>query len=261
VIAPLRSVSVDQLRVSVFETNEAMGFAAAELASAAILAAIQRHDAANVVLAAANSQLTFLRALRTGDRLPWEAVTLFQMDEYLDLDPEHEARLAAFLKRELVDHVHVGTFHALPGSERDVDEACREYDALLRSHPLDVCVLGIGENGHLAFNDPPSVRFDDPQWVRKVRIDERSRAQQVGEGHFPRLDSVPKRAVTLTVPALVSAQTVLCLVPESRKAAAVRRTLTGPIDPSCPASILRRAPLATLFLDLDSAGSTLDELK
>ena len=238
-----------------------MGVAAADLVSAAIFAAIQRHDTANVVLAAANSQLTFLRALRTAEGLPWEAVTLFQMDEYLDLDPEHDARLAAFLRRELVDHVRLGTFHALPGSERDVDQACGEYDAMLRSHPLDVCVLGIGENGHLAFNDPPGVRFDDPQWVKMVRIDERSRAQQVGEGHFPRLDSVPQRAVTLTVPALVSAKTVLCLVPESRKAAAIRQTLLGPIDPSCPASILRRTPHATLFLDFDSAGSTLDELK
>ncbi len=141
----------------------------------------------------------------------------------------------------------------MPGVTDDVEAACREYEALLRSHPADLCAMGFGENGHLAFNDPPYADFDDPVWVKPVKLDERSRRQQVGEGHFRSLDEAPTHAITLTIPALLSARRILCIVPEARKAEAVQRCLLGPITEACPGSILRRVGHAHLFLDAESA--------
>ena len=131
--------------------------------------------------------------------------------------------------------------------------ACRAYDGLLRAHPVDLCCLGIGENGHLAFNEPGDTSFDDPRWARVITLEEKSRLQQVGEGHFASLDEVPAQAITLTVPALRSARHLLCLAPEARKADAVRRALLGPISADCPASILRQTPGTQLLLDDASA--------
>lgn len=252
--APLRTFTRDSLQISVYSSNEALGQAAAQLARETINESVQQRGTAIVVLAAANSQLTFLRALRRLDGVPWETTTLFQMDEYLDLPPAHPSRLASLLRRELLDHVPLGAFRSLPSGGPGFEPARHDYETALRTNPIDLCVLGIGENGHLAFNDPPGVLFDDPSWVKAVRIDERSRQQQVSEGHYATLSSVPKDAITLTIPALLSARAILCLVPESRKAEAVQRTLSGPIDPSCPASVLRRTPHAILMLDVASAG-------
>ena len=141
----------------------------------------------------------------------------------------------------------------MPGQATDLAQACRDYEALLRAHPASLCVLGIGENGHLAFNDPPFADFDDPVWVKVVRLDTVSRLQQVREGHFPNLDAVPTHAVTLTIPALLSAKRLICLAPQARKIGAVHRTLYDPISPACPATILRRLPYAHLYLDAESA--------
>ena len=134
-----------------------------------------------------------------------------------------------------------------------MEAGCREYEALLREHPADLTVMGIGENGHLAFNDPPYADFDDPQWVKTVKLDDRSRRQQVGEGHFGSLDEVPTHAVTVTIPALLAAKRVLVLVPESRKAEAVKASLLGPVTEDCPGSILRETAHASLFVDADAA--------
>jgi glucosamine-6-phosphate deaminase len=180
------------------------------------------------------------------------------MDEYIDLEPGHPASFPAFLRRHFLDHLQpaVGAFYPVPGRRSDVEAACREYESLLRTHPADLCALGIGENGHIAFNDPPFADFNDPVWVKVVKLDEKSRRQQTGEGHFPDLESVPTHAITLTIPALLAARKVLAIVPEGRKALAVQRSLRGPIEPGCPASILRHAAHAHLYLDRDSAAST-----
>jgi glucosamine-6-phosphate deaminase len=151
--------------------------------------------------------------------------------------------------------VQVKRFFPVPGVSSDAEGACREYEALLRAHPADLCACGIGENGHLAFNDPPFADFDDPVWVKPVTLDERSRRQQVGEGLFHSLDEAPTHAITLTIPALLSARRVLCIVPEARKADAVAQSLLGPITEDCPGSILRLTPHAHLFLDKESASS------
>jgi glucosamine-6-phosphate deaminase len=213
---------------------------------------------ANIILATGNSQLTFLQALRADRSIPWPKVNVFHMDEYVGLDPNHPASFPLFLKRHLLDHFTARAFFPVPGGSPEQKQACRDYEELLRAHPADLCALGYGENGHLAFNDPPYADFDDPVWVKLVKLDEVSRRQQVGEGHFPSIDAVPTHAMTLTIPALLSARHVLSIVPEARKAAAVARALCGPISEDCPGSVLRRVPHAHLLLDKDSAKEYLE---
>ena len=250
---PIFETKIEQLPVSIFRTNEELGAAAARQASEVIRRAVLEKGAANIIVATGNSQLTFLAALRADKSIPWPQVDVFHMDEYVGLNPDHPASFPLFLKRHLLDHVRPRAFFPVPGHAENVEQACKEYAALLRAHPADLCALGYGENGHLAFNDPPFADFEDPAWVKIVELAEASRRQQVGEGHFSRLDEVPTHAMTLTVPALLAARCVLAIVPEARKAEAVYRALRGPISEDCPGSILRKMPHAHLFLDADSA--------
>jgi glucosamine-6-phosphate deaminase len=250
---PIHQTTIDQLPVRVYASNEAMGQAAAVEAVAVIQQAIAQRGAANVILATGNSQLTFLRSLRENQDIEWRHVRVFHMDEYVGLDPQHPASFPLFLQRHFLNFVDVGAFFPVAAPAEDTEAACRAYESLLRHHPADLCACGIGENGHLAFNDPPYADFDDPVWVKVVQLDERSRRQQVGEGHFASLHEVPTHAVTLTIPALLAAGTVLCIVPEARKAEAVQASLRGPITEDCPASILRTQPHARLYLDPESA--------
>ena len=248
----IHETTIDQLPVRVYASNEAMGQAAAEEAAAVIQQAIAQRGAANVILATGNSQLTFLRSLREKQDIAWNRVRVFHMDEYVGIDPRHPASFPLFLQREFLAYVDVGAFFPVVAPVEDTVAACRAYESMLRHHPADLCACGIGENGHLAFNDPPYADFDDPVWVKVVQLDQRSRRQQVGEGHFTTLDEVPTHAVTLTIPALLAAGTVLCIVPEARKAEAVQASLRGPITEHCPASILRTQPHARLYLDPES---------
>ena len=256
-IEPVRELVFDQLPVDVYVDNETMGRAAAEEGAVILRQAVAARGVANLVLATGNSMLTFLHSLRDMPDLPWPAMNVFHMDEYMNLEPGHRASFPLFLREHLLDHVPVGAFYPVPGRPADVEMACRGYELLLRAHPVDLCCLGIGENGHLAFNDPPYAFFNDPAWVKVVQLDEASRRQKVGEGHFASLDVVPTHALTMTIPALRAAARMLCIVPESRKAAAVRRSLKGPIGEDCPASILRQTPHARLLLDQDSAAEIL----
>lgn len=157
------------------------------------------------------------------------------------------------MRQHFIDFIRPRAFYPLPSQVEDVEAACRAYEALLRQHPADLVALGWGENGHLAFNDPPYALFDDPAWVKVVELTEASHRQRVGEDHFASLDEVPTHAMTLTIPALLAAKSILCLVPEARKAEAVRACLTEPVSEDCPGSILRRVDYARLYLDLDSA--------
>jgi len=176
------------------------------------------------------------------------------MDEYIGLDRAHPASFPLFLKLNILDCIQPRAFFPIPPStHQNAQEVCKDYEELLRSYPVDLCALGIGENGHLAFNDPPFADFTDSCWVKIVKLDDASRLQQVGEGHFKNIDEVPTHAITLTIPALLAARHVLAVVPEARKADAVYRSLTGPITADCPGSILRRASHAHLYLDKDSA--------
>jgi glucosamine-6-phosphate deaminase len=248
----IRELKVGQLEVVVYPDNESLGKAAAAQAAAILRAAIANHGHANAILATGNSQLTTLAALRHAN-VDWSRVYLFHMDEYIGLPATHPASFRQFLHEKLVDVVRPAEFFGVEGDAPDINAACQHYTELLHRFPADLVCLGIGENGHIAFNDPPFADFDDPAWVKVVTLDEMSRKQQVGEGHFPSLDSVPTQAITLTIPALLSAKHLLCIVPEARKATPVRQALTEPITESCPASILRTAPHAKLLLDPDSA--------
>jgi len=244
---------IEELAVSIHPSNAALGAAAAAEAAAIIRSAVAARGVANVVLATGNSQKTFLAALRERPDVAWDKVNVFHLDEYVGIDPKHPASFPNFLRQNIVDQVRPGAFHPLQGTAASAPETCRRYEALLRAHPADLCALGIGENGHLAFNDPPYADFNDPVWVKVITLADASRRQQVNEGHFASLAEVPVQAITLTIPAILSAKQLLVMVPEGRKAEAVVRTLYGPISEDCPSSLLRQTPRAHLFLDRDSA--------
>lgn len=253
---PLAEFVVEQLSVSVFEDRAALGRAAARDVSRAIAARTAAAGRANVVFAAAPSQNELLAALVAGKEIDWSRVHAFHMDEYLGLGADHPASFRRYLMEHLFGLVGLAgdRLHLIPGerSERPL-RTCLEYEDVLRANPTDVVCAGIGENGHLAFNDPPVADFLDPVLVKVVRLDRPCREQQVHDGCFDSIDSVPTHAYTLTVPALLSAPVVAVVVPGPRKAEAVLNTLKGPYSESCPASALRRHPGARLYLDRDSA--------
>jgi glucosamine-6-phosphate deaminase len=174
------------------------------------------------------------------------------MDEYVGLGPDHPASFQRWIRERIVEPTGPKEAHYIDGLRPPGDE-CARYAGLLRDHPLDLCCLGIGENGHLAFNDPPVADFEDPKDVKVVTLDAACRRQQVNEGHFPDDDAVPKEAITVTIPALLRAGRVLAIVPEGRKAEPVHAALTGPVSTACPASLLQRSANAAVYLDADSA--------
>lgn len=245
----------DLLQVRVHADRAAMGAAAARDAAENITRAIADKGVARVVFACAPSQGEMLAALRTRP-IEWPHVTAFHMDEYVGLAADHPASFRKFLGENLLRQVHVREFHGLRGEAADPGAECRRYAGLLQAAPIDLVCLGIGENGHLAFNDPPVADFNDPAAVKPVELDEPCRRQQVNDGCFPTFDAVPRQALTLTIPMLLAARALVVTVPGPRKAAAVRATLTGPIETSCPASILRTHPSAVLHLDRDAAAGT-----
>ena len=214
---------------------------------------LARQECASVIFATGNSQIKTLEALAALDGIDWSRITMFHMDEYLGIDGQHSASFRRFLRERVEIKLKAKRFHYIEGDCLLPLAECERYTKLLRAQPIDVCLLGIGENGHIAFNDPPVADFDDPHTVKLVKLDDACRQQQVGEGHFSNLPAVPQYAFTLTIPALCSAKRMLCIVPESRKARAVKDALRGPISTACPASFLRQQPHCTLFLDADSA--------
>ena len=244
---------VDQLDVVVHPSAAALARAAADDIVRHLAMTLEVGGVAAAMFATGNSQLAVLDgvAARAGE-LDWSRVIVFHMDEYVGLDGDHPASLRRYIREHVADRLDPGAVYYLDGAADPATEA-RRYADLLLTHPLDLCVLGVGENGHLAFNDPPVADFEDPQTVKVVALDERSRRQQVGEGHFRHLDDVPTHAVTVTIPALLSAERVVVVAPERRKAEAVRAALTGPVSTACPASALRQQPQATLHLDRESA--------
>jgi glucosamine-6-phosphate deaminase len=251
--APARTLQADALAVRVYRTQDDLAQDAAMVAQRHLQETLARQGAASVILATGNSQLQFLNALAALGGVDWPRVTLFHMDEYLGIDANHSASFRRYLRERVESRVKPGTFHYLEGDALLPLKECERYAKLLAAQPIDLCCLGIGENGHLAFNDPPVADFSDPFPVKLVKLDEACRQQQVGEGHFPGLDAVPQYAFTLTIPTLCSARRMLCIVPERRKAQAVKDALHGPISPACPASFLRRQSHCTLFLDAESA--------
>jgi glucosamine-6-phosphate deaminase len=246
---------VEELTVRVYEAVDALAAAAARDVAALLRGAIDDRGHANLMLATGTSQLAFLARLvdGAGGEIDWSRVTGCHMDEYVGLPATHPASFQRYMRERVAAHLPFGAFHYLNGSAPDPDAEAARYADLLREHPVDVCCLGIGENGHLAFNDPPVADFDDPLVVKVVVLDDRCKLQQVGEGHFATLADVPPRAITVTVSGLLRARHALAIVPEARKAEPVRAAIEGPLTTACPASILRRQSRAILYLDAGSA--------
>jgi len=250
---PVRTVENDRLSVRVYATRHDMGAAAADHAAGHLRAATAGRGRARVVFASAPSQVEFLAALVNAADIDWGRVTAFHLDEYLDLPPRAPQAFGQFLRAHLFDRVRPGTVSLLDGAAADARAEAERYARLLSAAPLDVACVGIGENGHLAFNEPGAADFDDPDQVRIVTIDERSRAQQVHDGCFARVNDVPTRALTLTVPAIMRAAAVTCIVPGPTKREALRRMVRGPVSTECPASVLRSHPAAVVFADVEAA--------
>ncbi len=245
----------DLADVRVLADATALARAAALEAAAVLRDAVARGGVAHAMFATGNSQLAFVDCLvDPAADIPWGDVVIFHMDEYVGIGAEHPASFQRWIRERIEQPTHPRAAHYLDG-RADPTPECEHYGELLTTYPLDLCCLGIGENGHLAFNDPGVADFDDPLDVKVVELDAACRRQQVGEGHFATDADVPALAMTVTIPALLRATRVLAIVPEARKAPAVRAALHGPVATSCPASILRRTPQATVFLDADSAGA------
>ena len=232
-----------------------MSEAAAQHAAASLREAIERTGKARVVAATGASQLDFLSALTATPGIAWPRVELFHLDEYIGLPAGHRASFRRYLREHLIDKTGITTIHFLDG-EGDPDEVRRNVGHALAREPVDLLFAGIGENTHLAFNDPPA-DFDTTEPYIVVKLDEACRRQQVGEGWFARVEDVPETAVTISIQQILEAREILVMVPDARKADAVKATLSGEVSPAVPASILRTHPNVTLFLD-EAAAARLD---
>ena len=245
------------LRVRVHGDRKAMGRAAAAAVAAAMRARLAAQAGLRMVFAAAPSQHELLQALSEEPGLDWSRVTAFHLDEYLGLPPGAPQRFARWLSTEFFDRVPLGAVHLIePGP--DPERTVRDYAAILAGAPIDIVCLGIGVNGHLAFNDPAVADLADPAAVKVVELDEACRRQQVDDGCFGSLDEVPRRAITLTLPRLLAAGQLFCAVPGAAKAPAVRHAALDPIGAHCPATALRTHPDCTLFLDTAAASQLPD---
>jgi glucosamine-6-phosphate deaminase len=230
-----------------------MGEDSAAAFAATLREMLAKKDAVNVIFAAAPSQSDFLAALEREADIDWKRVNVFHMDEYIGIDNDHPQSFAKFVKTHVADQFAVGAFYPLNGACKSVSEECARYEKLLREFPVDIVCMGIGENGHIAFNDPGVADFTDPVLVKTAKLDEVCRNQQVHDGCFETLADVPTHALTLTCPTLMNATYQFCVVPAPTKAQAAKRMLNGEISEECPCTALRRADHAALYLDPDSA--------
>ncbi len=250
---PLHAFQLDKAQIRVFSTKANMGEAAAAHAASILRDAIANRGCARVIVATGPSQDSFIHALVQAPKVAWNNIDVFHMDEYVGVGVEHPASFRRWLKEHLVNHVYPGRVNYLNADVTDLAAESRRYEHLLQSAPLDACFLGFGENGHIAFNEPHLADFNDPLAIKRVSLDDKTRMQQVGEGHFATFEAVPREALTITVPALLASENLVCCVPELRKAEATRNALEGPVSPACPASVVRSHQRAFIFLDLESA--------
>lgn len=241
------------MTVEIFPDIRSLAAAAAARAASLIREAIGLRGEARILVATGNSQMQFIDVLAGAPGIDWSAVTIFHLDEYAGIAADHPASFRLWVKTRLADRVHARVAHYLHGDAQDLQQEANRYAKLIEEAPIDIAFAGFGENGHIAFNDPPVADFSDPVSVKLVTLEEASRRQQVGEGHFPDLDSVPRQALTLTCPAILRAEAWVCCVPELRKAKAVQCSLEGPVSTACPASLIQKHPRAYLYLDKDSA--------
>ncbi len=242
------------LEVKVYETRDTMGAQAAKDLSEKIrLLQTSRQGPVNIIFAAAPSQNEFLHHLSNEQGIDWTRINGFHMDEYVGIEPSAPQSFASFLGTRIFNKIPSDQVHYINGTCTDVSHECERYAALLEEYPVDIVCMGIGENTHIAFNDPHTADFNDPLMVKPVTLDQASRQQQVNDGCFPGIDAVPTTAITLTVPALLRANTIFCMVPGKNKALAVYRTIYFYESEKYPSTSLKKHPAATLYIDRDSA--------
>ncbi|MCL1475345.1 glucosamine-6-phosphate deaminase [Argonema antarcticum] len=251
--APVKTFRVDALSVRVYDSEATMAQDVAQLAQDYLQNLLSQQESAAVLLATGNSQIEFLDALIATGGVDWSKITLFHLDEYLGIDAEHSASFRRYMRDRVENRINPAAFHYIEGDAMQPLDECDRYSQLLQAQPIDLCCLGLGENGHLAFNEPSLASFSETRLIKLVKLDKKTRQQQVNEGHFPNFEAVPQYAFTLTIPTICTAKKIFCLAPEKRKASAVKNMLTGEISSAIPASALRQQTQATLFLDTDSA--------
>ncbi|MFW6359904.1 MAG: glucosamine-6-phosphate deaminase [Chroococcales cyanobacterium] len=250
---PIITKMVNALSVRVYEDAIALAQDTAKIVQDYLESILKEQETATIIFATGNSQLKFLDALSELGGVEWSKIRLFHLDEYLGISANHPASFRCYLRQRVENRVSPKVFHYLEGDALEPIQECDRYTQLLHTQPIDLCFLGIGDNGHLAFNEPSVTYFSDRRSVKIVKLDEITRQQQVNQGHFPTLDAVPDYALTLTIPSICQARKIVCLAPGKAKAKIIRRMLQGEISPSLPASILRQQSHATLFLDQESA--------
>jgi len=249
----MKTLKVDKLHVEIYENRTLMGEAAARDIKAKIAELLSQKSEINMIFAAAPSQNDVLKSLVEDKEIEWNRVNAYHMDEYIGLDKNAPQGFGNFLKAHIFGLVPFKSVNYIDITTTNPEAEAERYGKLLQENPTDIVIMGIGENGHIAFNDPPVADFKDEKWVKPVKLDEICRQQQVNDGCFESIDKVPTHAMTLTVPTLVKAPYLFCIVPAKTKANAVYETLNGSIDEHCPASILRLQENAKLYLDNESS--------
>lgn len=247
-----KTFKADKLTVNVYDTRKNMGIAAAAAIASCIKDLLKVKPEIYIIFAAAPSQNEMLEALVSDKEIEWNRIHALHMDEYVNLPADAPQGFGNFLRRAIFDRVPFASVELI-GTDADSEAACRRYNSILEKNIVDIVCLGIGENGHIAFNDPHVADFNDPLRIKKVDLDNKCRQQQVNDGCFETIEQVPTHALTLTVPTLFNVQNAFCVVPTAAKAEAIRKTVMGPIDESCPASILRTHNNVILYIDTDSA--------
>ena len=240
-------IKVDDLSVAIAGSTEELAKNAADLAIKYLQSLLKQQDTVSIILATGNSQLEFLDAIATGNELDWSRIILFHLDEYLGISAEHPSSFRCYLHHKVERRVQPHTFNYIQGDALQPLAECSRYSQLLQQQTIDLCMLGIGDSGHLAFNEPSVADFNDPEVIKLVRLETKTRQQEVEGGYFDDLADVPKYAYTLTMPTICAAKKIFCLAGGNHKAELVRRTLKDAIAPEFPATILRTLPQATLF--------------
>ncbi|MBK1989112.1 glucosamine-6-phosphate deaminase [Sphaerospermopsis aphanizomenoides BCCUSP55] len=251
--AATKSFRVDDLLVQIYNSEAEMAKDVAKIAQHYLQQLLGKQETVAVLLATGNSQLLFLDALIALGGIDWSRVNLFHLDEYLGINADHPGSFRHYLRERVEKRVLPRQFHYIEGDALEPIAECDRYSKLLQNQPIDLCLLGVGENGHLAFNDPAVADFQDTAKVKLVKLDQVNRQQQVKTGYFSSLETVPQYAFTVTIPMICAAKKIICLAPDKRKAKIVNEILNRDISTNYPASILRRQPQASLCLDVHSA--------
>ena len=251
-MSTIKEMQVGKLKVKVYETRQAMREGAAKEAAARIKELISKKGEINIIFAAAPSQNEFLASLIADKEIDWSKINAFHMDEYVGISKDAPQAFSNFLKDRIFSKVPFKSVNYIDVSAEDAEKECERYSDLLKANPADIVCMGIGENGHIAFNDPPVADFNDKKIVKVVELEQKCRQQQVNDGCFKTINDVPKYALTLTIPTLMAGKYIFCIVPGKTKTEAVTNTVNDKISTVCPATILRTHNNAVLYVDKDS---------